>query len=75
MTEHEFEHPAEPGVSRRGLVTAMAAGAAASGALASPARAQVVETATPADYVRDPTRWGRPEVAAVPFHSRPPLSM
>jgi len=46
MTEHEFEDPAEPSVSRRGLVTAMAAGAAASGALALPARAQVVETAT-----------------------------
>jgi hypothetical protein len=65
MTEHKFEHPAEPSVSRRGLVTAMAAGAAGSGALASQARAQVVETATAADYVRDPTRWGGPEVAAL----------
>jgi haloacetate dehalogenase len=65
MTEHEFEHPAESGVSRRGLVAAMAAGAAASAALVSPARAQVLETATAADYVRDPTRWGRPEVAAL----------
>src|ERR1700722_8257808 len=57
MTEHEFEHPAESGVSRRGLMAAMAAGAAASAALAAPARAQVLETATAADYVRGTTRW------------------
>ena len=69
MSENQSGHGADastaPGVSRRDLVAAMAVGAAAAGAVATPARAQVVQTATAADYVRDPTRWGRPEVAAL----------
>src|SRR6185436_18301830 len=60
----------DEGFSRRGLVQALAAGAAAS--IATPATAQpgtqasaIVAEATSADYVRDPTRWGSPEVAAL----------
>src|SRR5438067_2452127 len=59
----------EEGLSRRGLVQALAAGAAASVAtpsLAQPAKPPaIVAEATSADYVRDPTRWGSPEVAAL----------
>ena len=58
------------GLSRRGLVQVLAAGAAAS--IATPSLAQpgaqpsaVLAEATSADYVRDPTRWGSPEVAAL----------
>jgi haloacetate dehalogenase len=54
------------GVSRRGLVGALAAGAAAA-SIASPAQAQqsaVMAEATSEDYVRDPARWGSAEVAA-----------
>src|SRR5580658_479440 len=54
------------GLSRRGLVQALAAGAAAS--VATPSLAEptaVLAEATSADYVRDPTRWGSPEVAAL----------
>ncbi len=69
MSENRSEPGADgsaaAGVSRRDLVAAMAVGAAAVGTVATPARAQVLETATAADYVRDPTRWGRPEVAAL----------
>ena len=65
MTEYDSEHPAETGVSRRDLVAAVAAGVAASGALGSPAQAEPLQTASAADYVRDPARWGRPEVAAL----------
>jgi len=71
MSEHpQSEPPAEEGVNRRDLVAAVAAGAAASGAAGSAAAAQnpasgVVAVATAADYVRDPTRWGSPEVAAM----------
>src|SRR5436853_5917090 len=57
----------EEGVSRRGLVQALAAGAAAV-SVATPASAQqtsVLAEATSADYARDPTRWGRSEVAAM----------
>src|SRR6266567_2264203 len=59
----------EEGLSRRGLVQALAAGAAAS--VATPSFAQpakpsaIVAEATSADYARDPTRWGSPEVAAL----------
>src|SRR5712672_4365027 len=59
----------EEGLSRRGLVQVLAAGAAAS--VATPSFAQpakpsaIVAEATSADYVRDPTRWGSPEVAAL----------
>jgi haloacetate dehalogenase len=60
------------GLSRRGLVSGLAAGAAA--AIATPAAAQqqgavnaaaVVAEANAGDYVRDPTRWGSPEIAAL----------
>jgi hypothetical protein len=54
----------EGGVSRRGLVQALAAGAAAA-SITTPAPAQtsaqqgaVLAEATGADYARDPTRWG-----------------
>jgi haloacetate dehalogenase len=53
-------------VSRRDLVQALAAGAAT--AVVTPASAQtpaVVAEASPADYTRDPTRWGSAEVAAL----------
>jgi hypothetical protein len=56
----------EEGLSRRGLVQALAAGAAAS--VATPASAEQAATlaeATSADYGRDPTRWGSAEVAAL----------
>src|SRR5262245_33185726 len=60
----------DEGFSRRGLVQALAAGAAAG--IATPAMAQprtqssaIVAEATSADYVRDPTRWGSPEAAAL----------
>ena len=60
------------GVSRRGLVQGLAAGAAAA-SIITPAAAQqgkvnsaaVLAEANAADYVRDPTRWGSPEVAAL----------
>ena len=57
------------GVSRRGFVKALAAGAGA-GAVntATPAAAQqnaVMAEATSEDYVRDPARWGNQEVAAL----------
>jgi haloacetate dehalogenase len=54
-------------LSRRGLVQALAAGAAAA-SVATPALAEetaVVAEATSADYARDPTRWGSAEVAAL----------
>jgi haloacetate dehalogenase len=60
----------EEGLSRRGLVQVLAAGAAAS--IATPSLGQpgvassaVLSEATSADYTRDPTRWGSPEVAAL----------
>src|SRR5437660_4215555 len=67
MTTHLQSEQGEDGVSRRGLVAALAAGAAAA-SIATPASAQqsaVLAEATAADYVRDPTRWGSPEVAAM----------
>jgi hypothetical protein len=67
MTTHRQSKQFEEGVSRRGLVQAVAAGATASG-FATPSSAQqttVLAEATSADYVRDPTRWGSPEVAAL----------
>src|SRR5437763_10936811 len=60
----------DEGLSRRGLVQVLAAGAAAT--IATPSLAQpgaaasaVLAEATSADYVRDPTRWGSAEVAAL----------
>jgi haloacetate dehalogenase len=67
MTTHRQSEQHEQGVSRRGLVQALTAGAAASG-FATPSSAQqvmVLAEATSADYLRDPTRWGSPEVAAL----------
>jgi haloacetate dehalogenase len=55
------------GISRRNLVQAVAAGAAAA-SIAVPALAQSTATvaeATAADYARDPTRWGSAEVAGL----------
>src|ERR1700745_1743204 len=67
MTTHlQSEHVGE-GLSRRGLVAALAAGTAAA-SVATPALADssaVLGEAPSADYARDPTRWGSPEVAAL----------
>jgi len=58
----------DDGVSRRSLVQGLAAGVA-SASVATPSSAEertdVLAEATAADYVRDPTRWGSPEVAAL----------
>src|ERR1700688_897225 len=57
----------DEGVNRRGFVGTLAAGAAAA-SIATPAAAQqsaVMAEATREDYVRDPARWGSPEVAAL----------
>src|SRR5262249_50922575 len=67
MTTHRQSEYADQGLSRRGLVQALTAGAAAS--IATPAAAQqetgVLAEATAADYARDPARWGSAEVAAL----------
>jgi haloacetate dehalogenase len=68
MTTHLQPERIEPETrwSRRGLVQVLAAGAATS--IATPASADpsaVAAEATSADYARDPTRWGSPEVAAL----------
>jgi len=66
MNKHLLSRHIEEGLSRRGLVQALAAGAAAS--VATPASAEQTATlaeATSADYGRDPTRWGSAEVAAL----------
>src|SRR5438445_7937600 len=67
MTTHLPSEQFEAGLSRRGLVQALAAGAAAA-SVATPSSAQqtaVLAEATSADYARDPTRWGSAEVAAL----------
>src|SRR5207237_2136719 len=68
MTTHRQSEQIEQGLSRRGLVQVLAAGAAAA-SVATPSSAQqqtsVLAEATAADYARDPTRWGSPEVAAL----------
>jgi haloacetate dehalogenase len=67
MTTHLQSREGEQGLSRRGLIKTLAAGAAAAGA-ATPSSAQqaaVVAEASAADYVRDPTRWGSAELAAL----------
>src|SRR5499427_649170 len=66
MTPYLQTEGIEEGVSRRGLVRTLAGVAAAS--IATPSLAQptaVLAEATSADYVRDPTRWGSAEVAAL----------
>ena len=67
MTKHPPADQTDTAVTRRSLVQALAAGAAASAATPSLAQQQaaVVAEATPADYARDPTRWGSAEVAAL----------
>jgi haloacetate dehalogenase len=57
----------QDGVSRRDLVQALAAGAAAA-SIAAPSSAQQagpIAEATAADYARDPTRWGSAEIAGL----------
>src|SRR5882724_8617607 len=61
------DHP-DSDLSRRKMFQAMAAGVAASAAIGSPAFAQnapATAVISSADYVRDPNRWGTPEVAAL----------
>src|ERR1700738_3047282 len=65
MTTHLQSEHTEEGLSRRGLVQALAAGAAASVATPALAETAVVAEATSADYARDPTRWGTAEVAGL----------
>src|SRR3977135_2432666 len=67
MTTHHQSEDGGEGMSRRGLVQALAAGTAAA-SVATPSLAQqaaVLAEATAADYARDPTRWGSAEVAAL----------
>jgi hypothetical protein len=66
MTEHE----AQEGVNRRHLFQTLAAGAAVSGVVGSPALAQqpssaALTIASAEDYTLNPTRWGSAEVAAL----------
>src|SRR6266700_2683717 len=65
--QSQSEHPIGKGISRRTLAQVLAAGAVAATA-GTPALAQQtspMREASPQDYVRDPTRWGSPEVAAL----------
>src|ERR1700751_2344460 len=67
MNTHLQSELKEEGLSRRGLVQPLSLGAAAA-SVATPSLAQqttVLAEATSADYVRDPTRWGSAEVAAL----------
>jgi hypothetical protein len=63
----DFDLLAGEGVSCRGVIEVVAAGAAARIATPSPAQQQtaVLAEATAADYARDPTRWGSAEIAAL----------
>src|SRR5215813_6521227 len=57
----------DKGLSRRGLVQVLAAGAATAG-VTTPSLAEqttALAEATSGDYARDPTRWGNAEVAAL----------
>jgi haloacetate dehalogenase len=61
------DHP-QSDLSRRKMFQAVAAGAAVSVAIASPGLAQTApgtSVVSSADYVRDPNRWGTPEIAAL----------
>jgi hypothetical protein len=65
--QSQSEHPLGKEISRRTLAQVFAAGAVATTA-GTPAFAQQTSSmseASPQDYVRDPTRWGSPEVAAL----------
>jgi haloacetate dehalogenase len=67
MTAYHNDPETEQGVSRRGLVQALAVSAAAA-TVATPAAAQqtaALAEANASDYVRDPAGWGKPEVAAL----------
>src|SRR6476659_3736187 len=67
MTEHLQSEQINEGLNRRALVQTLAAGAGAA-SVVTPASAQsaaVLAEASPADYLRDPTRWGSAEVAAL----------
>src|SRR6202790_5296087 len=67
MTTRVQSEQIDEGLSRRGLVQALAAGAAAA-SVATPALAlgtAVLAEATSADLPPDPTRWGSAEVAAL----------
>src|SRR6201987_4280401 len=67
MTMHRQTAEYRMGLNGGCLVQAVAAGTAAVG-LPTPSSAQstaVLAEATAADYVRDPTRWGSAEVAAL----------
>ena len=65
MTPHPQSEVVEEGLNRRALVQAFGASAVAAG-FASPSSAQQVSVgATSTNYVRDPTRWGSAEVAAL----------
>ncbi len=66
MTEQESHE----GVNRRHLFQRLAAGAAVSGVIGSPALAQqpaaaALAVASAEDYALNPTRWGSAEVAAL----------
>ena len=65
MTTHRQSGHRQAGVSRRGLVQALAAATANLAAPASAQPASVLAQATEADYVRDPSHWGSPQVAAL----------
>src|SRR5256884_3547469 len=65
--QSQSEHPMGKGISRRTLAQVLAAGAVAATA-GTPAFAQQTSSmseASPQDYLRDPTRWGSAEVAAL----------
>src|SRR3981081_287612 len=67
MTTHPKSGQIEKGLNRRGLTRGLAAGVAVAG-IATPSsalEASVLAEATSADYVRDPTRWGSAELAAL----------
>ena len=58
----------DPDFNRRAIFQVMAAGAAASAAIGAPAFSQdtsATSVISSADYVRDPNRWGTPEIAAL----------
>src|SRR5947208_241791 len=65
--QSQSEHPIGKGISRRTLAQVLAAGAVAAtaGTLAFAQQTSSMSEASPQDYVRDPTRWGSPEVAAL----------
>ncbi|HWX06193.1 MAG TPA: hypothetical protein VN065_10215, partial [Bradyrhizobium sp.] len=74
MTEREaqegLEEGVKAGVNRRHVFQTLAAGAAVSGVIGSPALAQqapaaVLTVATASDYALNPTRWGSAEVAGL----------